>query len=182
MWFTSDTHFGHERIIELCDRPFSSTQEMNEALISNWNSVVGEHDTVMHLGDAVMGIFVENVKILSRLNGNIHLIPGNHDRVSSAYHHRNPTAYARFEQMYVDQGVVIHDEVDSLPINGVTTLCHYPFEDDRYPELCPEDVGQWLIHGHVHDEWKVKGRQINVGVDVWDYYPVSLDQILELMY
>lgn len=182
IWFTSDTHFGHERIIELCNRPFDSVSEMNDALIANWNSVVSDGDTVFHMGDAVMGSFAENVQILGQLNGQIHLIPGNHDRVSAAYHHKNPAAYYRFEQMYLDQGVIIHEEIDGLPIGGQwITMSHYPFTDERYPQLCPEDVGQWLIHGHVHDEWQVNGRQINVGTDVWNYTPISILDILEII-
>lgn len=178
IWFTSDTHFGHERIIELCNRPFATVEEMNEALIDNWNRVVEPTDLVYHLGDAVMGTFAENVQILGRLNGTIILIPGNHDRVSSAYHHRNPAARERFAQMYIDQGVVIGAEHSRVFPDF--DLCHYPFTDERYPELCPEDFGQWLIHGHVHDEWQINGRQINVGVDVWEFRPVSLNTILDI--
>ncbi|MFV0428696.1 MAG: hypothetical protein ACK5KO_04625 [Arachnia sp.] len=52
---TSDHHFGHARLIELAERPFSSVSEMNDALIANWNRVVGPTDTVLHLGDLAMG-------------------------------------------------------------------------------------------------------------------------------
>jgi calcineurin-like phosphoesterase family protein len=178
IWFTSDTHFGHERIIELCNRPFATVESMNAALIDNWNSVVAPTDTVYHLGDAVMGSFAENVQILGRLNGEIHLIPGNHDRVSSAYHHKNPAARERFAQMYRDQGVFIQPEWVTF---GQFEMCHYPYTDERYPELCPVDNGSRLIHGHVHDEWQVNGRQINVGVDVWDYTPVSIETIRSII-
>jgi calcineurin-like phosphoesterase family protein len=176
--FTSDTHFGHTRIIELCNRPFATVEEMNAVLIDNWNSVVSDGDIVWHMGDAVMGSFAENVKILGQLNGQIHLVPGNHDRVSSAYHHRNAAAFDRFQQMYLDQGVVIHDEWETM---SHFDMCHYPFTDERYPELCPENVGQWLVHGHVHDEWQVNGRQINVGVDVWNYTPISFDTVMDII-
>jgi calcineurin-like phosphoesterase family protein len=186
IWFTSDTHFGHERIIELCNRPFDSVQSMNAALIANWNACVAPEDTVFHMGDAVMGSFAENVQILGQLNGTIHLIPGNHDRFSVAYHHKNPSARDRFAQMYIDQGVVLMNEQewfyeDDRPVTEDFLLCHYPFTDERYPELCPADSGQWLIHGHVHDEWQVNGRQINVGVDMWDFMPVSLNTILAII-
>lgn len=45
--------------------------------------------------------------------------------------------------------------------------------DRRFPEHKPDNNGGWLLHGHVHQRWQVKGKQINVGVDVWDYAPVS---------
>ena len=185
IWFTSDTHFGHSRIIELCNRPFATVEEMNAALIANWNSVVAPEDTVFHMGDAVMGSFAENVQILGQLNGRIHLVPGNHDRFSVAYHAK-PHQRERFAQMYIDQGVVLMNEQewffeDERPVEEDFMLSHYPFADERYPELCPEDIGQWLIHGHVHDEWQVNGRQINVGVDVWNYTPVSINTILDII-
>jgi calcineurin-like phosphoesterase family protein len=177
IWFTSDTHFGHTRIIELCNRPFADVQEMNEEIVRNWNSFIAPEDTVFHMGDAVMGTFAENVQILGRLNGIITLVPGNHDRFSPAYH-ANDNARARFEQMYMDQGIILGEEIHNLFIaDQWVTLCHYPFTDERYPELCPIDNGQWVIHGHVHDEWQVNGRQINVGVDVWDFNPVSITTI-----
>lgn len=181
IWFTSDTHFGHERIIELCNRPFATVDSMNAALIANWNATVDPEDIVYHLGDAVMGTFAENVQILGRLNGNIRLVPGNHDRVSSAYHAK-PAARERFAQMYLDQGVMLMDEWLTVYNHhtGQIDMSHYPFTDERYPELCPEDFGQWLIHGHVHDEWQINGRQINVGVDVWEFRPVSLNTILDI--
>lgn len=178
--FTSDTHFGHERILELEGRPFASTAEMNEALIDNWNGAVGNNDTVYHLGDAVMGSFAENVKLLSRLNGQIVLVPGNHDRVSSVYHAKD-AARERFRQMYLDQGIYIAPEqIHDVIVKGVS-LSHFPFTDDRFPEMCPVDNGQWLIHGHVHSEWQINGRQINVGVDVWDYTPVAFDIVMDII-
>ena len=79
VFFTSDTHFNHTNIIQYCQRPFKSTDEMNEAIIDNWNSVVGEEDTVFHLGDFCLGSSAEWNKILNRLNGKIYLILGNHD-------------------------------------------------------------------------------------------------------
>lgn len=79
VFFTSDTHFNHTNIIQYCQRPFKSTDEMNEAMIDNWNSVVGEDDTVFHLGDFCLGGAEEWNKILNRLNGRIYLILGNHD-------------------------------------------------------------------------------------------------------
>ena len=83
LFFTSDTHFGHERIIQYCNRPFKDAAEMNEALIRNWNAVVPPDGTVFHLGDFAMGMDQDRtVGILSRLNGTIYLVAGNHDRHS----------------------------------------------------------------------------------------------------
>jgi calcineurin-like phosphoesterase family protein len=182
IWFTSDTHFGHSRIIELCDRPFSSVDAMNEGIIENWNALVKPNDLVFHMGDVAMGKIADSLPLVGRLNGRIALVPGNHDRVFSG---NKISHIERFTPEYLKVFETILPEwtgLDVLPVD----FCHFPFagdshEDDRYTELRPVDNGQWLIHGHVHDEWKVRGKQINVGVDVWDFRPVHLDQIMEVI-
>ena len=78
-FFTSDTHFGHENIIEYCGRPFKDVTHMNEELIRRWNARVTPDDVVFHLGDfSMMGGAVS--KFYKRLNGNIIWIKGNHDK------------------------------------------------------------------------------------------------------
>ena len=181
-WFTSDTHFGHARIIELCNRPFDSVDAMNEAIIDNWNAVVKPADIVFHLGDVAMGTLVESLPLVNRLNGHKVLVPGNHDRVfagnKKAYRDRFLPQYRdTFDNVIMLGRYVFDDEI---------VLCHFPYEgdsheEDRFVDHRPFDNGDWLIHGHVHDSWKIRGRQINVGVDVWDFTPVDLDQILEVM-
>ena len=64
VFFTSDTHFNHTNIIQYCQRPFKSTDEMNEAMIDNWNSVVGEDDTVFHLGDFSLEVQKSGIRFL----------------------------------------------------------------------------------------------------------------------
>jgi calcineurin-like phosphoesterase family protein len=79
VWFTADTHFYHRNICKFSNRPFNSVEEMNEVLIANHNSVVGEHDTVYHLGDFCFGGREKKLEMLGRLNGCFHCIAGNHD-------------------------------------------------------------------------------------------------------
>ena len=79
-FFTSDTHFGHANIINLCNRPFKDVNHMNDMLVENWNSVVTDDDTVFHLGDFALGGSAVWSNVLSRLKGKIYLILGNHDR------------------------------------------------------------------------------------------------------
>ena len=76
---TEDTHFGHAKIIEFCDRPFKDVQEMNEKLVENWNAVIGPDDWVFHLGDIAFGGDVVWEEWIPKLNGKICLILGNHD-------------------------------------------------------------------------------------------------------
>lgn len=174
-WYTSDLHLGHERIIELCDRPFSSVQHMNEAIVDNWNTVVEDEDTVYILGDLAMGKLVDSLALVATLKGKKVLIPGNHDRVHPCYPQK-PEKGEAMRRAYEDAGLVIAPlEVTAVP---GWKLCHFPVSGDhtaeeRYPEYRPTvDEGQWLVHGHVHNLWRIKGKQVNVGVDVWNYYPV----------
>ena len=82
IFFTSDQHFGHERILRMCNRPFKDAAEMDERLIASWNAVVGPKDDVWCLGDFSMGRPDYNNRILRQLFGRKHLIRGNHDRVT----------------------------------------------------------------------------------------------------
>ena len=93
LFFTADVHLGHEKIIQHDGRPFSTVQEMDEALIDNWNSVVGEDDRIWCLGDLVFRSQAPFMYYLSRLNGKIHFIRGNHDD-SDAWKHRNRFHFA----------------------------------------------------------------------------------------
>ena len=78
-WIISDTHWHHKNIIEYCNRPFSSVEEMDNTMIKKWNSVVGKDDIVWHLGDFAMGTKEQITQIVEQLNGRIYLILGNHD-------------------------------------------------------------------------------------------------------
>ena len=82
LFFTSDTHFGHRNIIKYCERPFSCIEEMDDALIANWNRVVGKDDIIFHLGDFAMGGSAEWSRLLHKLNGRIYLILGNHELIN----------------------------------------------------------------------------------------------------
>lgn len=190
IWFTSDLHLGHARIIELCKRPFADVDEMNNVIIKRWNNVVQPDDTVYVLGDVALGTITESLALVTQLTGNKLLVPGNHDRVFSAYRKGGPRP--QDVQIYKDAGFTILPERirvlrgESHPYEEAYLLCHFPYagdshENDRYVEHRPPDKGNWLIHGHVHERWQVNGRQINVGVDVWDFAPVPITKIREIV-
>ena len=77
IYVTSDTHFNHKNIIEYCNRPYSSVEEMNKAIIDNWNSVVKDEDTVYVLGDFCLGGKEAIKELCSQLKGHKILIKGN---------------------------------------------------------------------------------------------------------
>ena len=80
IFFTADLHFGHGNIIRHCNRPFASADEMDAALIHNWNSSVGQKDEIYILGDFTMRSAAEAHRYLTQLNGRKYFIRGNHDR------------------------------------------------------------------------------------------------------
>lgn len=185
VWFTADLHLGHENIIRYCDRPFRDADEMNMELVRRWNEVVAPTDTVYVLGDFALGDIARTLAITTILMGRKVLVAGNHDRCWE----RNPgyptqpwvDEYLRVGFAEVLQGTI------RLDVGGTSVqACHFPFvgdshDGDRFDSHRPVDDGGWLLHGHVHEKWQRRDRMINVGVDVWDFTPVSEAQLAELI-
>ncbi len=103
VFFTSDTHFNHKNILTYCSRPFDSIEKMNEAIIANWNSKVPVDGIVFHCGDFALGGSEVWHKILPRLNGQIHLILGNHDLKNFRQGYADSFASVQ-EQLTIDLG------------------------------------------------------------------------------
>ena len=175
-FFTADLHFGHENIIRYCNRPFATVTEMNTELVANWNAVVADDDEVWVLGDVAMGPIDESLANVAALQGRKVLLTGNHDRCWAG----NESRHSEWVRRYHDAGFgeILQGTVETT-VDGVDVLAaHFPYEgdshdEDRFTRWRPIDTGDWLLHGHVHTKWQVKNRQINVGVDVWDYAPVA---------
>lgn len=188
IWFTSDWHLSHTNIIRYCDRPFDNTQHMNEQLVERHNRLVAPDDDVYVLGDVAMGRRTESLPWISRFNGQLHLISGNHD---PCWAHRYKPSQAnklqRARQQYMDAGFATIADTHQLNLGGTHVLLHhFPYAGDskakdRYVDARPQDRGAWLLHGHVHELWRQNGRQINVGTDAWNYQPVHTEQILDLI-
>ena len=175
IFFTSDHHFGHYNVIKYCNRPFTSVQQMDEIMILKWNETVLPEDEIYYLGDFAMKSFLVP-KILPRLNGRKYLIMGNHDRCFKGNSDK-------WNQFYTDAGFECLVREQQMDIAGQPVrLHHFPYQnpndpDQRYFEYRPKDDGGWLLHGHVHNRWKTKGKQINVSVEVWDFKPVPMSEI-----
>jgi calcineurin-like phosphoesterase family protein len=184
VWFTADLHLGHGNIIEYSRRPFVDVESMNQALIQKWNSVVQPADTVWVLGDIALGRIDESLALVSELHGRKLLLAGNHDRCWSGHGQRAEG----WTQRYLDAGFAeIHQgQRDILVDSQSVHACHFPYrgdsrDQDRYTEHRPADDGDWLLHGHVHERWRQRERMINVGVDAWNYRPVSESELTALI-
>lgn len=182
-WFTSDLHFGHKNIVKYENRPFNDVDEMNRALVDRWNRTVGPGDTVWIIGDFAMGKIVDNLPIAKDLNGEKLLVPGNHDRCWSGLYDMGTAEgqdkWRTWCDRYEEVGLQVQNEhelitADDWPLlgNGGTPqfeLSHFPHEDHdgRYPVTPVTRDDRVLVHGHVHSLWRMKGTQINVGIDAW---------------
>jgi calcineurin-like phosphoesterase family protein len=186
-WYTSDPHFDHRNIIKYCDRPYLDVDHMNEMLIVNHNALVAPDDVVYITGD--FSLSVNALRFVHRLNGHLIILGGNHDKFwagNGAKHQKFILPYhsAGFAQVWPVGYDEHHTLTDGTRVADVH-LCHFPFQGDshdgdRFDKWRPVDDGRIVVHGHVHDAWKVNGRQINVGVDVWEYKPVHSSQILDI--
>lgn len=161
IWFTADTHFTHTNIIRYCNRPFSSIQEHDEVLIQNWNKVVKGKDTVYHLGDFGFNNTDKFCNIINKLHGNIYLIRGNHDKQEVIEHKRF--------KIVKDVHRFKRDKQEFF-------LSHYAHR--TWPKM---NYGAIHLFGHSHGNMPDFGRSTDVGVDRWNYTPVSIDQILDKM-
>jgi len=162
---------------------------MNRELIKKWNEKVKPEDTVYVLGDVFWCGTRKAREIMKQLNGKKILIRGNHDLGSTRLLNLG------FQEVYKEL---------TYCFEGATALLsHYPYKPTKWEHFIhklknfwkfwrihkymrfyqrrPDNKGGWLIHGHVHRSWRVKGKAINVGVDVWNYYPVSKEQIEEII-
>lgn len=162
IYFTADTHFGHSNIIKFCNRPFNSVEEMNDTLIDNWNSTVNDDDEIYHLGDFGWKDNKLNLDILYKLNGTKYLIKGNHDKKFI----KNLRVLNQFEWV---------KDYYELEVDGrLFVLCHYPFK-----QWIGDYYGAINLFGHSHGKTKESDNQLDVGVDLHDYKPISMDEILE---
>lgn len=167
IYLTSDLHFNHKNILkyEPISRPFNSIEEMNNALINNWNSIIHKEDTVYVLGDFAMGRDEDSKKCIEQLNGKIILIRGNHDNKSRI-------------EMYKSLGIEIYD-IQYLTYKGkFFILCHFPPVNEEFIKMVAESNKEvvWL-YGHVHHNGVNENNFFHVGVDTNNLTPVSIEDI-----
>ena len=138
VWFTSDTHFNHAKILDFCNRPFADITEHDEALIKNWNDRVGIDDTVFHLGDFCFGNPQKVEEVRNRLNGNIILIRGNHDDKNL-----QRSLWGLFDEVLYQARV----QIDGRAVY----LNHFPFLCFAHGDPCLyKDAYAYGLFGHVH--------------------------------
>ena len=161
-YFTADTHFNHKSIIEACSRPFKNVWAMNTHIINMWNKVVKDGDLVYHLGDFAFpnrGDGMDVDKIVKRLKGQIYLIKGNHDD-------KNIRLFDGLFLKIVDIAYLRLDTGERV------MLCHYPMLEWR--RSCH---GSLHLYGHSHGGAPKRKNCLDVGVDAWDFIPITEAEI-----
>lgn len=164
-WVTADTHFWHKNILKYQpNRGFTDVREMNQALIDRWNKLVSPDDVVYHLGDFGFCNVKQVHEILDQLNGEIHLIKGNHDR---------PMMHDSVQKRIVYEGAYFELKgFGKLPI----IMSHYPFESWNR-----QAYGTIHMHGHSHCSGQNIGRRYDIGVDGNDCYPYHLPTLVDIL-
>lgn len=156
VYFVADTHFGDENIMKYENRPFASVDEMNKALVENWNKVVKTEDVVYHLGD------VGDESFISQLNGTKYLIKGNHDKKENDFYRK----------------MGFHDVYD-MPViyNDFWILSHEPLYVNR-------NMPYANLFGHIHNNPIYKTSSIQsycVSVERIQYTPIAFEAIRKCM-
>ena len=159
VFITSDTHFGHTRIIQYENRPFNSINEMNKEMIKRWNAKVTNNDVVFHLGDFCFGNKEMISAIISELNGKKILVMGNHDRGHNV-------------KYYLDCGF---DEVYNYPIlyKEFFIFSHEPITYLKAPFIS--------CYGHIHGSPNYPTftkNSVCCCVERWNYTPINFNTIL----
>lgn len=171
IYFTSDTHFNHENVIQHSQRPFANLADMTAKLIDNWNAGVKPGDTVYHLGDFALSWGPRNKPLISLLLDQLHgqkwLIKGNHDRkeVTSC---KQWVQVLDYHELKVDLGGKHRQRI---------VLSHYAMRTWNQSHR-----GAFMLFGHSHGSLTdIGGKTMDVGVDANNYQPVSLDEVVQYM-
>ena len=160
-WFTADPHYPHSNIIPFCDRPFADAAAMNARLLAECRARVQPDDDLWILGDFTAGRSTDAQRrevrsIFHALPGRRHLIRGNHD-----------------EDWVCDlPWDSVAETADIVVDKRSLFLYHYPMI--TWPGARHQGL---QLFGHVHQNWRGSRNSVNVGVDVWDFRPVTLPEI-----
>jgi len=163
IFFTSDTHFFHYKLIEIGMRPFENVCEMNNTIVNNWNKKVGTEDIVHHLGDFALTWKKKLIhELVSALNGKIKLIKADHDKPIG--------------KEFSDK-IEITDKIVEIKLgNHPLVLCHYPIT--FWPK---SHYNSWHIHGHTHGRYVHHGKSYDVGVDNTNFNVISEEELKNIL-
>lgn len=170
IWFTSDTHFGHENVLRFAERPWNNIDAMNRGIVANINSRVLPDDHLYILGDYSFKLHMPEAAALrqSIRCKNVHLVPGNHDK---------DWTVQGFSNYFI-----VEPPICKVTYKEHGFICsHYPMADWQ-----GMNWGSIHLHGHIHSrglEYNLFNQaqglyRYDVGCDANNYTPVSADEII----
>lgn len=166
--YIGDLHFGHTNVIKHDNRPFSNIDEMDRALIYNWNQKVEKNDNIYIDGDFIYRSGREPEWYLEQLKGRKYLIVGNHDRAILS----SNKALSYFEE--IDKMMHVTDGKNQI------CICHFPIA-----EWNGFFRNHYHIYGHIHNNtndvyyfMKKYERALNCGCMINNYMPVTLEELI----
>ena len=171
IWFTGDQHWGHANIIGYTNRPFDDIKEMNRVLVENWNMCIQPGDTVYHLGDFCFPRDINIEILLASLKGNIILIKGNHDKQKTTKYFKN--VYQNLEMQIGPYKCILNHR----PVYPKGTPDPY---NDHAKDIDPDNY-DFILSGHIHERRLFTGKSLNVGVDVHNFEPITIDEVIGLL-
>lgn len=176
IYFTSDTHFGSQRTLELSKRPFKNTEEMDKTILDNFNNILTEEDVLFHLGD------FGNYEMVRKINCSVRLILGNYeekditmDYDDNVYEFCHQLKKEGFESIGRKKYISVpHHETNEYILFN---LVHEPSKSICKPisERTPKNV--FNLYGHIHGRQMIRRYGMDVGVDCHHFRPVSMDDI-----
>ena len=184
----ADTHFSHFNIIRYCDRPFATAEEMDEALIKNWNDTVSAEDRILVLGDFGLTGRDRMTEIIARLNGHKSIMLGNHDRGKRFYQEAGFESVESRKTRLIFPPMSNHcglTDVYAQYPDLYVVFTHVPLTVTEIDELREEygEGGVWPrflnVHGHIHNNESLGGPRVCVSVEVTNYKPVTLRSVVE---
>jgi calcineurin-like phosphoesterase family protein len=186
IFFTSDFHLFHKNVLKFDNRPFIDVYEMHQVIEERWNEIVGPDDIVIYLGDLSFARAEDKPSVegmMYRLNGHIHFVLGNHDKIDEI------KKIGKFEsvQDYLEVRIT-HMGEDPYHIGlmkrteTLFTCMHYPIYSWN-----KSHHGSYMIHGHCHGNlhhgedasFYVNRRVIDVGCMLHDYRPISYLEVMD---
>lgn len=171
IFFVSDTHFGHANIIKYSQRPFLDVEDMNEKMVEAWNNTVQQGDIVYHLGDVAFMNYYKFTNLWRRLNGQKHIILGNHDKMITSNRedllkNHKIGSISTYREIYVGDQMFV--------------LFHY-----GQRVWNKSHHGTIHLYGHSHGSLPPFGKSVDVGVDckeiTSEYRPVHVDEVIKYM-
>lgn len=177
-WVISDLHFDHKNIIVYSGRPYQDVEEMNVALINNWNAVVAKEDIVYFLGDFAFGhhSLERDSWWLKSLNGRKFMIIGNHDMGFKAHEYKGVGVKINTVELAIEYWTDVgFERVYDQPIvlDNFYILSHHPLDGVNHTQIFAN------IHGHTHDVNYSGGNYFNASVENINYTPIDFDEIEE---